>query len=128
MLTTIVQDITAKVKVQLPLLVEDLEETLSFEAFERALRGLTQDLIVQVVEPVLNQVLQDEAVLRRLRQGAGTIGYKYKEHRPLTVRVVEGVKVQVQSPYFTKKARKRGKKKRGPMGGAVICCWRCWDL
>ncbi len=116
MLTTIVQDITAKVKVQLPLLVEDLEETLSFEAFERALRGLTQDLIVQVVEPVLNQVLQDEAVLRRLRQGAGTIGYKYKEHRPLTVRVVEGVKVQVQSPYFTKKARKRGKKKRGPNG------------
>jgi len=116
MLDTIVQEITAKVKAQLPMLVENLEETLSFEVFEHALRGLTQDIIARVVEPVLNQVLQDEVLLPRLRQAAGTMGYKYKEHRPLTVRVLEGVEVEVQSPYFIQKGRKRGRKKRGPNG------------
>ena len=116
MLDTIVQDLTAKVKVQLPTLVEDLEQSLSFDTFEHSLRTLTQEMIALVVGPVLNQVLQDEALLRRLRQAAGEIGYKYKEHRPLTVRVLEGVEVEVDSPYFTRKGRKRGKKKRGPNG------------
>ena len=55
-------------------------------------------------------------MLFRLRQAAGSMGYKYKEHRDLRVRVLEGVEVQVSSPYFIKKARKRGRKKRGPNG------------
>jgi len=44
------------------------------------------------------------------------MGYKYKEHRPLTVRVLDGVTLCVDSPYFTKTGRKRGQKKRGPNG------------
>lgn len=114
MLDSIVEEIRAKVKDLLPELVENLEETLSFEAFERGLRGLTQEVISLVVAPILNQVLSDEALLPRLRQAAGSIGYKYKEHRPVKVRVLEGVEVSVQSPYFTKKGKKRGKKKKGP--------------
>lgn len=116
MLDSIVEEIRTKVKDLLPGLVENLEETLSFEAFERGLRGLTQEVIALVVAPVLNRVLCDEALLSRLRQAAGTIGYRYKEHRPVKVRVLEGVEVLVQSPYFTKKERKRGKKKKGPNG------------
>lgn len=116
MLDNIVEEIRTKVKDLLPGLVENLEETLSFEAFERGLRGLTQEVIALVVAPVLNRVLCDEALLGRLRQAAGVIGYRYKEHRPLKVRVLEGVEVLVQSPYFTKKERKRGKKKKGPNG------------
>ena len=78
MLDTIVQDLTVKVKVQLPTLVEDLEQSLSFDTFEHSLRTLTQEMIAMVVGPVLNQVLQDEALLRRLRQAAGEMGYKIR--------------------------------------------------
>lgn len=116
LLDTIVHEISAKVKTQLPHLIENLETTLSFEAFEQDLRVLVQEMIGLVVGPILNQVLQDEMLLARIRQAAGTMGYRYKEHRPLTVRVLEGVEVSIQSPYFTKQGRKRGKKKSGPNG------------
>lgn len=116
LLDTIVQDITTKVKSQLPMLIDNLEKTLAFEAFEEGLRGLTQELIGLVVGPILNQVLQDEQLLSRMRQAAGTMGYRYKEHRPLTIRVLEGVEIEIQSPYFTKQGHKRGKKKPGPNG------------
>jgi hypothetical protein len=116
MLDTILQEIREKVKNKLPFLIGNLEETLRWEEFERSLRALTQEITGTVMGPVLNHVLHDEALLKRLREAAGTMGYKYKEHRPLTVRVLDGVEVAVQSPYFTKKGRKRGKKKRGPNG------------
>ncbi len=116
MLATILQEIREKVKNKLPPLIGNLEETLRLEEFERSLRALTQEITGTVMSPVLNQVLHDEALLKRLQKAAGTMGYKYKEHRPLTVRVLDGVEVAVQSPYFTKKGRKRGKKKRGPNG------------
>ena len=116
MLDTILQEIREKVKNTLPSLIGNLEETLRLEEFERSLRSLTQEITGTVMGPVLNQVLHDESLLKRLREAAGTMGYKYKAHRPLTVRVLDGVEVAVQSPYFTKKGRKRGKKKRGPNG------------
>ncbi len=116
MLDPIVDQIRAKVNQKLSGMVSSLEESLSFDGFEHSLKGLIQDVVGIVVSPVLNQVLQDQAVLFRLHQAAGSIGYRYKEHRPLTVRVLEGVEVEVSSPYFTKKGRKRGRKKRGPNG------------
>lgn len=116
MLDHIVDQITAQVNQKLPGMVSGLQEHLSFGDFEHGLIGLMQDVVGIVVSPVLNQVLQDEALLIRLRQAAGSIGYRYKEYRPLTVRVLDGVEVKVSSPYFVKKGRKRGRKKRGPNG------------
>ena len=116
MLDSIVDQIGAKVNQNLPGMVSDLQESLSFGGFERSWARLIQDVVEVVVSPVLNEVMQDEGVLFRLRQAAGSMGYKYKEHRDLRVRVLEGVEVQVSSPYFIKKARKRGRKKRGPNG------------
>lgn len=116
MLDTIVDQITAKVKGNLPDLVSSLNEDLSFGDFEHSLSRLVQDIVGVVVSPVLNGVLQDEGLLLRLREAAGCIGYRYKEHRWITVRVLEGVKVRVYSPYFIKKAPKRGRKKSGPNG------------
>lgn len=116
MLDTIVDQIRAKVNQKLPGMVSDLEEGLSFGGFEHGLIGLIQGVVGIVVSPVLSQVFQDEALLYRLRQAAGSMGYRYKDHRPLTVRVLEGVEVEVSSPYFVKQGRKRGRKKRGPNG------------
>ena len=116
MLDSIVDQIGAKVNQNLPGMVSDLQESLSFGDFEHGLVGLIQDVVGIVVSPVLNEVMQDEGVLFGLRQAAGSMGYRYKDHRDLTVRVLEGVEVQVSSPYFIKKARKRGRKKRGPNG------------
>ena len=97
-------------------MVSDLQESLSFADLEHGLIGLLQEVVGIVVSPVLNQVFQDEALLFGLRQAAGSMGYRYKEHRPLTVRILEGVEVEVSSPYFVKRGRKRGRKKRGPNG------------
>jgi hypothetical protein len=116
MLDSMVDQITAKVNQDLPELVRELHKGLSFGGFEHSLVSLMQDVVGAVVGPVLNGVLQDGDVLFRLRQAAGSMGYRYKEHRDLTVRVLEGVEVQVSSPYFVKEGRKRGRKKRGPNG------------
>jgi hypothetical protein len=116
MLDSIVNQITAKVNQNLPGMVSDLQEGLSFSGFERSLARLIQDVVGVVVSPVLNEVMQDAGVLFRLRQAASSMGYRYKAHREVTVRVLEGVEVKVSSPYFVKKARKRGRKKRGPNG------------
>ena len=74
-----------------------MKKVLSFGGFEHGLIGLIQGVVGIIVSPVLNQVFQDEALLYRLRQAAGSMGYKYKEHRPLTVRVLEGVEEEVGS-------------------------------
>ena len=120
MLDSMVDQITAKVNQDLPELVRELHKGLSFGGFEHSLVSLMQDVVGAVVGPVLNGVLQDGDVLFRLRQAAGSMGYRYKEHRDLTVRVLEGVEVQVSSPYFVKEGRKRGRKKRGPSGSSAV--------
>ncbi len=116
MLDHIIDQVTEKVNQKLPKMVSDLQESLSFADLEHGLIGLLQEVVGIVVSPVLNQVFQDEALLFGLRQAAGSMGYRYKEHRPLTVRILEGVEVEVSSPYFVKRGRKRGRKKRGPNG------------
>lgn len=116
MLDSIVDQIRAKINQKLPGMVSDLQESLSFNDFEHSLKGLIQEVVGIVVGPVLNQVLQDQAVLYRLRQAAGSMGYRYKEHRDLTIQALEGVKVRVSSPYFVKQAGKPGRKKSGPNG------------
>lgn len=112
----IVHHVTEKVKETVAECLVTLQETLSFEDVERVLQTLTQEIVVEVVGPLLNEVLQDAELLDRLKRAAQPLGYLFVGYRLLSVRVVFGVEVAVRSPYFVQVGRKRGKKKRGPNG------------
>lgn len=113
---SIVQNVAEKVKEKVEELGVRLHETLSFAEVERILRTLTQEVVAEIVAPVLNEVLQDPVLLQRLKEAAKPLGYLFIGYRSLSVRVVCGVEVEVRSPYFGKVGGKRGRKKRGPNG------------
>ena len=112
----IVQHIAEKVKEKVTELLVGMYETLAFAEVEQVLRTLTQEVVAEIVAPVLNEVLQDPGLLHRLKEAAKPLGYRFIGYRSLSVRVLCGVEVEVRSPYFGKVGRKRGRKKRGPNG------------
>ena len=94
----------------------DLESETDFSLVEEALQGIWKRLVASILEKILNGYLKRDSVIRKLKIIGGRFGMRYKEHRRVTVRIFNGEKISVMSPYFLKADKKRGKKKRGPNG------------
>ena len=91
MRAVIVQRIVQQVKDKMVQYVWDLQKTLCFEELERSLQGLTQQVVREVSQCVLDEVLADPTLLPRLKAAAGTLGYRFVGYRMVHVRVLLGV-------------------------------------
>jgi len=77
---------------------------------------------------VLEEYLTDFDFLMQLKKLAGKLGMRFKEYRTLHIRVGNGLQISMTTPYFIKAKPKRGRKKRGQMGGGSISDWRFWGF
>jgi hypothetical protein len=112
----IVQRIAQKVKDKMSECVLALQETLCFEEMERSVQRLTQEVVREVSQGVLEEVLADPGLLPRLKAAAGVLGYRFVGYRRVHVRILLGVDLGIESPYFVRVGSKRGRKKPGPNG------------
>jgi hypothetical protein len=55
-----------------------------------------------------------------LKRYAGRRRMRFKEYRRITVMLSNGQRIEVNSPYFIKRASKNRRKKRGPNGTGRI--------
>ena len=89
-------------------------------AIETRLQDAFNDLVVRILPPLLQEVMDDSIVfLPTLKKIAAKHGLKFCGYRKTSVRIFSGQLLSLKSPYFTKakSKRKSGKKrKRGPNG------------
>lgn len=96
--------------------IDRLKKELSYEEIEREILNLVNDLFARLAGSLLAEVLEDEEILKRVRQFGGKLAYRFVRYQDVTVRLANGKSLKVRSPYFVKAKPKRGPKKRGPNG------------
>ena len=116
MLGGIVQHFEAKVKEKEGEWVDRLKRDFCYEEVEREVLGLAREFFSEVVEELLKEVLEDREVLEAMKRFGGKLAVRFASYQEVEVRVGNGRKVKVRSPYFVKARSKRGKQKRGPNG------------
>jgi hypothetical protein len=116
MLDAILQDFVGQVEAHFAAYERDLREHLDVSEIEQHLSRMANQVVASVLEKLLNKILGDEAFLRDLKHLGGCVAMRFKEYRPVTLRLGHGETIQVSAPYFLKATPKRGKKKRGPNG------------
>jgi hypothetical protein len=96
-----------------------LEKEHDFSSIERELREISDRFAVSILEIILNDYLNNTTFLKILKEIGGRSAMRFKGYREITIRIYNGGKIRIMSPYFTKSQPKRGKKKRGPNGRGV---------
>lgn len=76
-------------------------------------------LSAALIKQVLNELMSDRSWLAGLKQGGGKLALRFKEYRPVTLRLANGQTISVSAAYFTKARPKKGRKKRGPNGSGA---------
>lgn len=109
-LTEFVKDIKEKFNS----LSEKLKNTLDFSEVEREIIDSFNKAMANIIAKILNNLFKDKEFLEQLKVSAVNYCLKYKEHREVTISLVNGETIKVKSPYFTSSKRKA--KKRGPNG------------
>lgn len=98
---------------------ESLAQDLDFAGLEQTITARLNELGAELVKQVVDPLLVDAAYLERLKHLGGQQGLKFKEYRPVRVRLGTGQWITVQTAYFLKaqpKSRKR-RAKRQRRGG-----------
>jgi hypothetical protein len=116
MLDAILQDFVGQIEANFADYEKELREHLDFSEIEQHLSRMANQVVASVLEKLLNKILSDEAFLGDLKQLGGRLAMRFKEYRPVTLRLGNGETIKVSAPYFLKATPKRGKKKRGPNG------------
>ena len=124
----IIQFFTSYIQRETARLAKQLSETYDFRQFEDGMRNLMNQFEACITMCVLNECLTNRDFLMQLKKLAGKLGMKFKEYRPLHVRLQNGLEIKITTPYFIKVKPKRGRKKRGQMGGVGIWAWKFWVL
>lgn len=123
---TILQLFTPYIQKEMERLSEELHKTWDFRQFEDGVRELMNQLEACITMCVLEEYLTDFNFLMQLKKLAGKLGMRFKEYRTLRIRVGNGLQISITTPYFIKAKPKRGRKKKGQMGGGNISDWRFW--
>jgi hypothetical protein len=116
MLEAILQDFAGHIEANVAEYEKALREHLDVSEIEHHLSQIANQVVASVLEKLLNTILRDEALLRSLKHLGGRLAMRFKEYRPVTLRLGHGETVQVSAPYVLKATPKRGKKTRGPNG------------
>lgn len=121
---SIIQFFTPYIQRETAQLSEQLSKTQDFRQFEDGMRKLMNQLEACITMCVLEEYLANRDFLRQLKRLAGKLGMKFKEYRTLRVRLQNGLGITITTPYFIKTKPKRGRKKKGQMGGGDILDWK----
>jgi hypothetical protein len=124
----IIQFFTSYIQRETARLAKQLSETYDFRQFEDDMRDLMNQFEACITMCVLNECLTNGDFLMPLKKLAGKLGMKFKEYRPLHIRLQNGLEIKITTPYFIKAKPKRGRKKRGQMGGVGIWDRKFWVL
>jgi len=122
----ILQLFTPYIQKEIAQLSKELNKTWDFRQFEDGVMKLMNQLEACLITCVLEECLTDFAFLMRLKVLAGKLGMRFKEYRTIRVRLCNGWQVTITTPYFIKAKPKRGRKKKGQMGGENILDWKFW--
>jgi len=120
----IVQFFTPYIQKEIERLSKQLSKTLDFRQFEDGMRKLMNQLEACVTVRILEEYLINPDFLMQLKKLAGKLGMKFKEYRTLRIRLGNGLQITISTPYFIKAKPKRGRKKKGQMGGENTLDWR----
>ena len=91
-----------------------LKCSFDFTSIEREIRELLDKLSAKILTPLLQNAIQDKVVLNFLKIVGGRLGMRFVRFREITVRLYNGQKIQILSPYFVKAQPKRGRKRTKP--------------
>ncbi len=121
MVETILQNFEQEVKEKVEELMDELREKFDFTATEQVLTEMANKLLASLLEKMINELLSEKKVLKRLKILGGRLALRFKEHRWVTVRLGNGQTIRVRVPYFVKTPPKdkRRRKKRGPNGSGA---------
>ena len=122
----IIQFFTPYIQKETAQLAKQLGETLDFRQFEDGMQKLTNQLTACITACVLEEWLTNPAFLMRLKSVGGKLVMHFKEYRTLRIRLGSGLQITITTPYFIKTKPKRGRKKKGEMGGESILVWKSW--
>lgn len=120
----IIQFFTPYIQREAAQLSKQLSKTLDFRQFEDGMRKLTDQLEACITMCVLEECLTNPDFLTQLKRLAGKTGMKFKEYRTLRIRLGNGLQITITTPYFIKTKPRRGRKKKGQMGGESILAWK----
>ncbi len=95
--------------------VKDILEFRFHDAYTH-LEELLRKWLSHFWQEILNRVFSSEVFLNILKRYGGQKGYKYRRMLEKEVYLPGGIRCRIKSPYFLKKGRKKGKKKKGPNG------------
>lgn len=116
MFAEILEEFVEKIKEKESDWFDQLKEEFSMEAVEREILDMVNGLFSRLMCSLLERVLEDKGVLKKVRQFGGKLAYRFIRYQEVTVRLANGKSLKVSSPYFVKAKPKRGRKKRGPNG------------
>jgi len=116
----IIQFFTPYIQRETAQLSKQLSETLDFRQFEDGMKKLMSQLEACITVCVLEECLINADFMMQLKRLAGKLGMHFKEYRTLRVRLGNGSQITIMTPYFIKTKPKRGRKKKGQMGGESI--------
>lgn len=122
----IIQFFTPYIQRETTRLGKQFNKTWDFRQFEAGMQKLMNQLEACITICILEEYLTNRDYLVQLKRLAGKLGMKFKEYRSLQIRLQNGQEITITTPYFLKAKSKRGRKKKGQMGGDDILGWKCW--
>jgi hypothetical protein len=118
---TSVHELLAEMEALVEALRESLTQDLDFAGLEQVITARMNELGAELVKQVVEPLLVDAGYVERLKHLGGQQGLKFKEYRPVRVRLGTGQWITVKTAYFTKappksKKRRAKRQRRGGRG------------
>ncbi len=123
---SIIQFFTPYIQRETAQLAKQLSKTLDFRQFEDGMQKLMNQLTACITAYALEEWLTNPTFLVQLKSVGSKLGMHFKEYRTLRMRLGSGLHITITTPYFIKTKPKRGRKKKGEMGGESILVWKSW--
>lgn len=130
---TIIQVMTPFIQAEMEKLLSAWDKSWDMSAFETGVGQIMKMIEAIFLQIALNAHLADKDKLNQLKQLGGKMGMKFKEYRPLTIGLQNGIQIEVTSPYFIKsrskrKGRKGKRRKQGPNGSGKHLALSCLGI
>ena len=102
-----IHELLTEMEAMVETLRESLAQDLDFAGLEQTITGRLNELGAELVKQVVAPLLVDAAYVERLKRLGGQQGLKFKEYRPVRVRLGTGQWITVKTAYFLKAQPKR---------------------